>query len=79
MRNHALDSILHLRCTFLADGSFVETPSGAAAHQLKRIYDQRLGVGKDFRSPFAITGFVNQHGRWMYRVGYVVIHLLCSR
>ncbi|KAL1664585.1 hypothetical protein GGF50DRAFT_54504 [Schizophyllum commune] len=52
------------------DGSFVETPSGAAAHQLKRIYDQRLGVGKDFRSPFAITGFVNQHGRWMYRVGY---------
>ncbi|KAL1741639.1 hypothetical protein HDZ31DRAFT_44998 [Schizophyllum fasciatum] len=52
------------------DGSFVETPSGAAAHQLKRIYDQRLGVGKDFRSPFAITGFVNQHGRWTYRVGY---------
>lgn len=52
------------------DGSFVETPSGAAAHQLKRIYDQRLGVGKDLRSPFAITGFVNQHGRWTYRVGY---------
>ena len=55
----------------LADGSFVETSSGAAAREIKRRYDQYLGVGKDVqnRSPFAIIAFVNQHGRQMYRVG----------
>ncbi|KAI0790961.1 hypothetical protein C8Q75DRAFT_805834 [Abortiporus biennis] len=51
------------------DGSFVETSSGQAARELKRRYDQYLGVGKDVRSPYAITAFVNQHGRQMYRVG----------
>ncbi|KAH9920878.1 ras GEF [Epithele typhae] len=51
------------------DGSFVETSSGAAARELKRRYDQYLGVGRDVRSPYAITAFVNQHGRQMYRVG----------
>ncbi|RPD63301.1 ras GEF [Lentinus tigrinus ALCF2SS1-6] len=56
---------------FLApDGSFVETSSGAAARELKRRYDQYLGVGKDVRSPYAITAFVNQHGKQMYRVGH---------
>ncbi|KAI0759046.1 hypothetical protein C8Q74DRAFT_1372915 [Fomes fomentarius] len=52
------------------DGSFVETSSGAAARELKRRYDQYLGVGKDVRSPYAITAFVNQHGKQMYRVGH---------
>ncbi|KAG6377845.1 hypothetical protein JVT61DRAFT_14626 [Boletus reticuloceps] len=52
------------------DGSFVETSSGPAARELKRRYDQYLGVGKDVRSPYAITAFVNQHGKQMYRVGH---------
>ncbi|KAH0834180.1 hypothetical protein J3R83DRAFT_11489 [Lanmaoa asiatica] len=51
------------------DGSFVETSSGPAARELKRRYDRHLGVGKDVRSPYAITAFVNQHGKQMYRVG----------
>ena len=55
-----------------ADGSFVETSSGPAARELKRRYDQHLGVGKDVRSPYAITAFVNQHGKSMYRVGLVL-------
>ncbi|KAG2151000.1 uncharacterized protein EDB93DRAFT_1276744 [Suillus bovinus] len=50
------------------DGSFVETSCGSAARELKRRYDQFLGVGKDVRSPYAITAFVNQHGKQMYRV-----------
>ncbi|KAG2062439.1 hypothetical protein BDR04DRAFT_1165247 [Suillus decipiens] len=50
------------------DGGFVETSSGSAARELKRRYDQFLGVGKDVRSPYIITAFVNQHGKWMYRV-----------
>ncbi|KAF9221832.1 ras GEF [Gyrodon lividus] len=52
------------------DGSFVETSSGPAARELKRRYDQYVGVGKDVRSPYAITAFVNQHGKQMYRVGH---------
>ncbi|PIL25964.1 hypothetical protein GSI_11718 [Ganoderma sinense ZZ0214-1] len=52
------------------DGSFVETSSGAAARELKRRYDQYWGVGKDVRSPYAITAFVNQHGKQMYRLGH---------
>ncbi|KAH7928036.1 ras GEF [Leucogyrophana mollusca] len=52
------------------DGSFVETSSGPAAIELKRRYDQYLGVGKDVRSPYAITSFVNQHGKQMHRVGH---------
>lgn len=52
-----------------ADHSFIETSSGAAARELKRRFDQYLGVGKDVRSPYAITAFVNQHGKQMYRVG----------
>ncbi|TCD60853.1 hypothetical protein EIP91_009402 [Steccherinum ochraceum] len=55
--------------TVAPDGSFVETSSGAAARELKRIYDQRYGVGKEVRSPYAITAFVNQHGKQMYRLG----------
>lgn len=54
---------------FSADGSFVETSSGAAAREIKRRYDQYFGVGKDVRSPYAITAFVNQHGKQMYRIG----------
>ncbi|KAF9235907.1 hypothetical protein BU15DRAFT_89388 [Melanogaster broomeanus] len=56
------------------DGSFVETSSGPAARELKRRYDQHIGVGKDVRSPYAITAFVNQHGKQMYRVGSILIH-----
>ncbi|KAJ7222399.1 hypothetical protein GGX14DRAFT_663607 [Mycena pura] len=51
------------------DGSFVETSSGPAARELKRRYDAHYGVGVNVRSPYAITAFVNQHGRQMYRVG----------
>ncbi|KAI0052399.1 ras GEF [Auriscalpium vulgare] len=52
------------------DGSFVETPSGSAAIELKKRYDRLLGVGKSVRSPYAITAFVNQHGKQMFRVGH---------
>jgi Gdp/GTP exchange factor required for growth at low temperatures len=55
----------------LADGSFVETSSGFAARELKKYWDQQIGVGKDVRSPYAITAFVNQHGKSMFRVGCV--------
>ena len=56
------------------DGSFVETSSGAAARELKRRYDEQLGVGSSAKgsyaiSPLGITAFVNQHGKQMYRVG----------
>jgi hypothetical protein len=51
---------------FTADGSFVETSSGAAARELKKWYDKRLGLSV---SPYATTSFINQHGRQMYRVG----------
>jgi hypothetical protein len=54
-----------------ANGSFIETSSGAVARKLKRFYDQRAGVGPTVRSPYTITGFVSQHGKPMYRVGYV--------
>ncbi|KJA24910.1 hypothetical protein HYPSUDRAFT_65218 [Hypholoma sublateritium FD-334 SS-4] len=61
--------------TVAADGSFIETSSGPVARELKRRYDQLLGVGSSARSqyaisPYAITGFLNQHGRPMYRIGH---------
>ncbi|KAI0270524.1 hypothetical protein BC834DRAFT_950330 [Gloeopeniophorella convolvens] len=52
------------------DGSFVETSSGQAARELKKRYDRLIKVDKDHRSPYAITAFVNQHGKQMYRVGH---------
>ncbi|KAF7977887.1 hypothetical protein HWV62_2432 [Athelia sp. TMB] len=52
------------------DGSFVETSSGLAARELKRRYDQMFGVNLEVRSPYAITAFVNQHGKQMFRVGH---------
>ncbi|KAF8900418.1 hypothetical protein CPB84DRAFT_1778876 [Gymnopilus junonius] len=51
------------------DGSFIETSSGPAARELKRRYDQLVGVGPSVRSPYAITAFVSQHGKQMYRIG----------
>jgi GDP/GTP exchange factor required for growth at low temperature len=60
--NHRLNQIP-------ADGSFVETSSGPAARELKRRYDQHFGVGISVRSPYAITAFVNQHGKQTFRVG----------
>lgn len=51
------------------DYTFVETSSGAAAREIKRRFDQYIGVGKDVRSPYAITAFVNMFGKQMYRVG----------
>lgn len=55
--------------TVAPDGSFVETSSGLAARELKKNWDLQIGVGKDVRSPYAITAFVNQHGKSMFRVG----------
>jgi len=55
----------------LADGSFIESSSGPAARELKRRYDQLAGVGPTLRSPYTLTAFVNQHGKPMYRLGYV--------
>ncbi|KAG6836966.1 hypothetical protein H0H93_000358 [Arthromyces matolae] len=52
-----------------ADRTFAETPSGPAARELKKQWDQLLGVGLDVRSPYAITAFVNQHGKQMFRIG----------
>jgi len=54
-----------------ADGSFVETSCGPVAHELKKRYDRFIKTDKDNRSPYAITAFVNQHGKQMYRVGCV--------
>lgn len=54
----------------IADASFIELPSGPAARELKRRWDLQIGVGKSVRSPYAITAFVNQHGKQMFRVGY---------
>lgn len=55
-----------------ADANFIESSSGSAIRELKRRYDQRFGVGPTLRSPYAITGFINQHGKSMYRLGYVI-------
>ncbi|KAF8064023.1 hypothetical protein FPV67DRAFT_1671776 [Lyophyllum atratum] len=55
--------------TVAANGSFVETTSGPAARELKRYWDQQIGVGKSVRSPYAITALVNQYGKQMFRVG----------
>lgn len=55
-----------------ANGSFIETSSGPVARDLKRFYDQRAGVSLTVRSPYAITSFVSQHGKPMYRIGYVI-------
>ena len=60
-----------LICPNIADGSFVETSSGQAARELKKRYDRFIKIDKDHRSPYAITAFVNQHGKQMYRVGCV--------
>lgn len=58
----------------VADGSFVETTSGLAARELKRRYDQLLGVNKEMRSPYAITAMISQHGKQVRarRYRYVV-------
>ncbi|KAJ8072108.1 hypothetical protein PM082_015666 [Marasmius tenuissimus] len=55
--------------TIAPDGSFVETSSGAAAVDLKRKYDSELGHNASVRTPFAITAFINQHGRRVFRIG----------
>jgi hypothetical protein len=69
-----LNTNIPLAFSTVGDGSFVETSSGAAARELKKRYDERLGVGTSAKgsysiSPYAITTFVNQHGKQMYRVG----------
>ncbi|KAG9037140.1 hypothetical protein FRB95_006694 [Tulasnella sp. JGI-2019a] len=51
------------------DGRYLETTSGHAARELKRMYDQRLRVGQDgIRSPFAIDVTQDEFGRTVYRV-----------
>ncbi|KAI3604166.1 group protein [Moniliophthora roreri] len=51
------------------DGSFVETSSGKAAHELKKRFDLHYGVSTTVRSPYAITAYNNQYGKKMYRIG----------
>ncbi len=51
------------------DGSFVDTSSGSAAWEFKKVLDQRYGVNVQIRSPYTVTGFINQHGQKRYRVG----------
>ncbi|KAF8261243.1 hypothetical protein EI94DRAFT_1607660 [Lactarius quietus] len=72
MFSYSLSFLLTLSCCSYgtADGSFVETSSGQAARELKKRYDRLLNVNKELRSPYAITAFVNQHGKPMYRVGH---------
>ncbi|KAG6828020.1 hypothetical protein H0H92_009646 [Tricholoma furcatifolium] len=54
--------------SFASDKSYVETPSAQAAQKLKKYWDQKLGVGKEVRSPYVITAFVNLYGKQMFRV-----------
>ena len=61
--------------SFPPDRSFVETSSGPVARELKRQFDHLLGVGPSRRSPYAITAFVSQHGRQMFRVGLVSVFI----
>lgn len=61
-----------------ADQSFVETTSGLAARELKRRFDRLHGVGKDIRSPYIVSAMINQHGKQVYRVGYVFSLILPS-
>lgn len=62
----------------LADGSFVETSSAMAARELKKRYDMHFGVSIEARSPFALTSFVNQHGKQMIRLGCVVFPIVSA-
>ena len=55
----------------LDDGRFIESSSGTAIYELKRRYDQLAGVGSSVRTPYAITAFVSQHGKPMFRLGSV--------
>ena len=55
----------------LDDGRFIESSSGTAIYELKRRYDQLAGVGSSVRTPYAITAFVSQHGKSMFRLGFV--------
>lgn len=55
----------------LDDGRFIESSSGTAIYELKRRYDQLAGVGSCVRTPYAITAFVSQHGKSMFRLGFV--------
>ncbi|THV03486.1 ras GEF [Dendrothele bispora CBS 962.96] len=52
------------------DGSFVETSNGQAAIELRKRFDKHYGVGPSVRSPYAITTFVNQHGKQIHRIGH---------
>ena len=71
-----------LRRSFLSqsvDGTFIESSSGPAIYELKRRYDQLAGVGSSVRTPYAITAFVSQHGKSMFRLGSVrVISFPCA-
>ncbi|KAH8831215.1 hypothetical protein DL96DRAFT_1586895, partial [Flagelloscypha sp. PMI_526] len=64
-----LDDGPFAQLSIASDGSFVETSSGLAARELKRRYDQHIGVNAEKTSPFAITAFTNQHGKQTFRVG----------
>ena len=55
------------------NGRFIESSSGTAIYELKRRYDQLAGVGSSVRTPYAITAFVSQHGKSMFRLGFVCV------
>ncbi|KAI0073189.1 ras GEF [Panus rudis PR-1116 ss-1] len=52
-----------------ANGAFLETSSGAAAREVKRVLDEHIGVEKGRRSPYIITAVINQFGKQMFRIG----------
>ncbi|KAG8932520.1 hypothetical protein FRC02_000973 [Tulasnella sp. 418] len=55
--------------TIAPDGTFIETTSGIAARELKRRYDNALGVGKNGkRSPYAIVVAIDNQGRTVFRL-----------
>ena len=55
------------------DGRFIESSSGTTIYELKRRYDQLAGVGSSIRTPYAITSYVSQHGKNMFRLGSVLV------
>lgn len=60
------------------DGRFIESSSGTTIYELKRRYDQLAGVGSSVRTPYAITSYVSQHGKNMFRLGSVRLFLFVS-
>ncbi|KAF9555730.1 hypothetical protein CPC08DRAFT_765709 [Agrocybe pediades] len=56
------------------DGQSIDISDGQAAHEMKKLYDQLAGVGPKLISPYALTSFVSQHGKVLYRLGLRDVH-----